>query len=324
MSKARSQLLEALESVSKVCDSDLVRTSSSAKGGSMNVASIVCKGLMVASFNAFESFVESRWAELLNREYTTKYGFQNLPEKTQVRMLRNVISVLGRYHFRDDLGGFRTQLGELGHFFEHVNNDGGYIHPFVGRWKGSNITSSELVDGLKCFHVDNPWESMQWLYDVVIASSASADGFRVCDAFNSVVSQRHIAAHQMDKRITRLELSDVPRTLRHIAFCFDVLASTAVYLMCDGRSDYYSNDKYVTTSIFDSFWEISELDKGFAAYLRRDLSSGSRSCRGSSRARKKEQEREAIREWVQKKRSGLQFIVEFSSSGSLSSWETAL
>ena len=128
----------------------------------------------------------------------------------------------------------------------------------------------------------------------------------------------------MDRRITRLELSDVPRSLRHIAFCFDVLASTAVYLMCDGRSEYYSNDKYVTTSIFDSFWEISELDKGFAAYLRRDLSVGSRSSRGHSRARKKEQEREAIREWVHKKRSGLQFIVEFSSSGSLSSWETAL
>lgn len=171
MSDARTQFLETMKSVSDVCDSELIRRVpsveyasnsksslvgkqfdfSSENGLSENASSLVCKGLMVAAFNAFENFIEERWIELLNSTQSHIVAFQDLPDQTQLKMIRNVIGVLGRYHFdSDELGALKGQLIEVGTFlrmsilvgviFIHLLGDGrGVIFPLRHWVKGWGV-----------------------------------------------------------------------------------------------------------------------------------------------------------------------------------------
>ena len=336
------QFLEALNCVSEVCDSQMLvspppvdRSSIRDLRGSIvkesnalteKAASLVCKGLMVASFNAFESFVENRWVELLNKGHSNYPAFQDLPEETQMKMLRNVVAVLGSYHFeRDQLAVFKNQLIDVGHFFANVNTGSGFVHPFVGRWKGSNITVDELAKGLSCLHVSQPWKAMQDIYDVVLKpSSSSSAAVNLRQDFKDTVENRHAAAHEMQTVITRLALSEVPGILRNVAFCFDILASSAVYLMRTADHAYLSKPSYVKPSLVSKYWEIRKRENDAAAYDRKDPFSETARSNGSVRAKKVEADVQRLLPWVRSKRQGMEFIVELSSTDMLLNWETCI
>lgn len=325
MSEARVQLLQALKCVSEVCDSQLLMASPSSSSLSPKAASLVCKGLMVASFNAFESFVERRWAELLDGSKSSLASFQDLPDETQTRMLQNVVAVLGRYHFDlEALDDFKGRLIEVGDFFANVNKTAGSVHPFVGRWKGSNISASELAKGLSCFHVYQPWKSMQAIYDVVLGASGTSTGTNLQMVFRGAVEDRHAAAHEMRTSITRLSLSEVPRNLRDVAFCFDVLASSAVYLMHCADRGFLRERQYVKPSVIGRYWEVRERKKGFAAYVRSDPFSSPVCQVASRRANKVEGDHDELVQWVRRQRKGIEFIVDLSPTGSLVDWETCV
>ena len=345
MSDARTQFLETMKSVSDVCDSELIRRVpsveyasnsksslvgkqfdfSSENGLSENASSLVCKGLMVAAFNAFENFIEERWIELLNSTQSHIVAFQDLPDQTQLKMIRNVIGVLGRYHFdSDELGALKGQLIEVGTFFANVNSGGGYIHPFVGRWQGSNISAAALGKGLGCFHVRKPWESMQKVYDVVLGSFFPSVNIDLYNDFDGIVQRRHSAAHDMHSVITRLSLSEVPGLLRNVAFCFDVLASSAVHLMRVADNEFLKDDRYVKPILLERYWEIRRREHDFAAYERVGAFDSSSGQLGSVRAKKVDVSDRELLKWVQKKRRDLEFVVQLSASGSLISWETCI
>lgn len=341
MSDARAQFLEALNCVSEVCDSQMLVSSPPVNRSLMRdssgsimeesdaltekAASLVCKGLMVASFNAFESFVENRWVELLDKGHSNYPAFQDLPEETQRKMLRNVVDVLGSYHFdRGQLNIFKNQLIDVGHFFSNVNTGSGFVHPFVGRWKGSNITVEELAKGLSCLHVSHPWRAMQTIYDVVLKPPSTSAAVNLQKDFKDTVENRHTAAHEMQTVITRLALSEVPGILRNVAFCFDVLASSAVYLMRTADRAYLSNTSYVEPSLVSKYWEIRKRENDAAAYDRKDPFSATVRASGSVRAKKVEADVQRLLPWVRSKRRGMEFIVQLSSTDMLLNWETCI
>jgi hypothetical protein len=341
MSDARVRFLEALNCVSEVCDSQMLVSSPPVNRSSMRdssgliakesnalsekAASLVCKGLMVASFNAFESFVETRWVELLSKGHTNYPAFQDLPEKVQMKMLRNAVAVLGSYHFeRKQLAVLKNQLIDVGHFFANVNTGSGFVHPFVARWKGSNITVDELANGLSCLNVSEPWTSMQKIYDVVLKPPSTSAAVNLRQIFKDTVEDRHTAAHEMQTVITRLALSEVPGILRNVAFCFDVLASSAVYLMRTADRAYLSKTSYVKPSLVSKYWEIRKRENDVAAYDRKDPFSETVHANGSVRAKKAELDVQLLLPWVRSKRQGMEFIVELSSTDMLLNWETCI
>lgn len=354
MSDVRAQFLGALKAVSDVCDHRIIqqvpkgekkthREGSSEKEDfdddskyrlSETESALVCKGLMVASFNAFENFIEERWAELLTSSKSNYPAFRDLPDKTQVKMLENVIGVLGRYYFdSSELAAFKGQMTDVGNFFANVNAAGGsYIHPFVGRWQGSNVSVEELAKGLSCFHVRKPWKSMQLVYDVVLSSSSVSFQVNLQEDFKAIVKKRHAAAHDMHTVITRLSLSEVPRMLRNLAFCYDILASSAVYLMCADGINFAKDRRYVHPTLFDKYWEIRKRVPGkarksghdYAAYARVGAFDCSSGRVGSGRARKVDVSDQMLLEWLRENRRGIEFIVQFSESGSLINWETCI
>ena len=341
MSDARALFLEALNCVSEVCDSQMLVSSppvnrSSIRDSSVSImeesdaltekaASLVCKGLMVASFNAFESFVENRWVELLNKGQSNYPAFQDLPEETQRKMLRNVVDVLGSYHFdRGQLPVFKSQLIDVGHFFANVNTGSGFVHPFVGRWKGSNITAEELAKGLRCLHVSHPWKARQIIYDTVLKPPSTSVAVDLKEDFKDTIENRHKAAHEMQTVITRLALSEVPGILRNVAFCFDVLASSAVYLMRTADRAYLSKTSYVEPSLVSKYWEIRKRENDVAAYDRKDPFSETARANGSVRAKKAEADVQLLLPWVRSKRQGMEFIVQLSSTDMLLNWETCI
>lgn len=341
MSDAKAQFLEALNCVSEVCDSQMLVSSPPVNRSSVRdssgaimeesdaltdkAASLVCKGLMVASFNALESFVENRWVELLNKGHSNYPAFQDLPEETQRKMLRNVVDVLGSYHFdRGQLAVFKNQLIDVGHFFANVNTGSGFVHPFVGRWKGSNITVEELAKGLSCLHVSHPWRAMQTIYDVVLKPPSTSVEVNLMKDFKDTVENRHTAAHDMYTVITRLALSEVPGLLRNVAFCFDILASSAVYLMRNADPSYLSEPSYVTPSLVCKYWEIKKRQNDAAAYDRKDPFSTKVRAAGSVKAKKVEADVQDLLPWVRRRRQGLEFIVQLSSTGMLLNWEACI
>lgn len=354
MSDARVQFLGALKAVSDVCDHRIIqqvpkegkeayKEGSSEKEDydddskyrlSETESTLVCKGLMVASFNAFENFIEERWIELLNSTKSNYPAFRSLPDKTQVKMLENVIGVLGRYYFdSSELAAFKGQVMDVGNFFANVNAaGGGYIHPFVGRWQGSNISVEELAKGLACFHVRKPWKSMQLVYDVVLSSSSVSFHANLQEDFKAIVKKRHAAAHDMHTVITRLSLSEVPHMLRNIAFCYDILASFAVYLMCADGINFTKDRNYVQPTLFEKYWEIRKRMPGkarksgydYAAYARVGAFDCSSGRVGSGRARKVDVNDQMLLKWFRENRRGIEFIVQFSESGSLINWETCI
>ena len=335
------RFLEALNCVSEVCDSQMLVSSPPVNRSSMRdssgliakelngltekAASLVCKGLMVASFNAFESFVENRWVELLNKGHSNYPAFQDLPEEIQMKMLKNVVAVLGSYHFeRKQLAVLKNQLIDVGHFFANVNTGSGFVHPFVARWKGSNITVDELAKGLSCLNVSQPWASMQMIYDVVLKPPSTSAAVNLRKVFKDTVEDRHTAAHEMQTVITRLALSEVPGILRNVAFCFDILASSAVYLMRTANHAYLSKSSYVEPPLVSKYWEIRKRENDAAAYDRKDPFSATACSNGSVRAKKVEADVQSLLPWVRSKRQGMEFIVELSSTDMLLNWETCI
>ena len=348
------QFLRALKAVSDVCDHRIIQQvpkgekkayieslfekedydDGSKYRLSETESALVCKGLMVASFNAFENFIEERWVELLTSSKSNYPSFRSLPDKTQVKMLENVIGVLGRYYFdSSELEAFKGRVMDVGNFFANVNAaGGGYIHPFVGRWQGSNVSAEELAKGLGCFRVRKPWKSMQSVYDVVLSSSSVSFDVNLQEDFKGIVKKRHAAAHDMHTVITRLSLSEVPHMLRNVAFCYDILASSAVYLMCADRINFTKDGYYVQPTLFEKYWEIRKRVPGkarksghdYAAYARIGAFDCSSGRVGSGRVRKVDVSDQMLLKWLRENRRGIEFIVQFSESGNLIYWETCI
>lgn len=260
-SAARRGFIEALDALEGACDVPNVLAQDA-------IGRFLRKGLTVAAYNTLEGFLSERWSELANYANSGHTQFRDLPDQMKQKTVHRTINGA-----REELRRSSMTLSEEITFASGVGSSlsavtgGLQFSPLVGKWQGSNITSEEIIQMLRMWHVASPWKT---ILDVTAAfgySSRSGTGamLDLDSEFRTLTRTRNEAAHAMGFSITSLQLRTIPAFIARVGFGIDVLMSAAISRLHGGDRSYLEDDKSVSLGSLECF-KVVRRKKDYALY----------------------------------------------------------
>ncbi|QQQ78820.1 hypothetical protein IOD16_10485 [Saccharothrix sp. 6-C] len=197
-------------------------------------ASLIRNGLMVVAFTTLEDFIRNRIAELLVHLSRTIVHFEDLPKELQhaatmeaARAAHSRALMLMRSG-EDPLSLIQQAAGEIA----STGQGALQISPYSFGYKGSNLSSGEIAEILRCLQVADAWNEMS-----NIASRCGFGSLPLKAQFDQGAQNRHSAAHSTSTNIQPVDLENFCKQALAIASSFDILASRAVRLIKEGVGD---------------------------------------------------------------------------------------
>lgn len=229
-SVARVGLIDDVTALKHACDLPPVLAQDA-------VGNYLRRGLTVASFNTLEAFVAARWSELTTFMNSGHVQFEDLPDDSQVALLKRTMEIgLSSIRWTKlDGTSAREYFSEIGNSLARPNRTLG-LHGVIGGWKGSNLTEDELASPLKAIGIVKPWPAMECIMREFSTGTSGPGGSNALkDEFLSLGKLRNQAAHEATGAPTALVLRTIPDQILRIAFCFDVVASIASVRLHQGQ-----------------------------------------------------------------------------------------
>jgi len=216
-SAARAQFLTGVGSFRSSVDESFVFASN-------DMGLFLRRGLTVAGFNLLETFIVDRLRELASYVNDGHVQFLDLPERLQVRTVRNTLAVAQSRMRR--LGG--ANMSEVRRFSRDIGRSllavdaNLHLTEMAWLWSGSNIGSEDFKAVLRDFHVGDPWRQVLELNTRI--------GFALADyrqPLESLARERHSCAHDAAHQVTSAWLRTIPDLVLALGLAFDALCSVA-------------------------------------------------------------------------------------------------
>jgi hypothetical protein len=187
-------------------------------------ARILRNGLAVVGFAMLEDFIRSRLTEVLAEFHNAAYTFVELPDQ-----LRAAVTVDAVHGLSSKLRIQQMEAPEAEALVVSVSRDIASSDgvPFrltsVGfASTGSNVKDKDITTTLKALSIEGGWNAID-----STALRTGMGGLALCEAFRSMASMRHKAAHVATTNVPTGDLESMSKTIVAIAVGFDSLISTA-------------------------------------------------------------------------------------------------